>query len=135
MSASTTATQKVADYWGGLVEDGVIDNKPMYTPEWNAALNDGTQVGWVERGLGAGRAGGNAAETKGKWAMAPLPQWDGEPNTGNWGGSATGVTTQTKHTAQAAKFVAWLNTDPAAVAGADQGGRHLPGGRVARRRR
>ncbi len=40
-------TQKVAEYWGGLVEQGVIDNKPMYTPEWNAALNDGSQVGWL----------------------------------------------------------------------------------------
>jgi multiple sugar transport system substrate-binding protein len=31
------ATTKVADYWGGLVEEGVIDNKPMYTPDWNSA--------------------------------------------------------------------------------------------------
>jgi multiple sugar transport system substrate-binding protein len=26
------ATQKVASFWGGLVAEGVIDNKPMYTP-------------------------------------------------------------------------------------------------------
>ena len=40
-------TEKVAGYWGGLVEEGVIDNKPMYTPEWNTALNTGKQVGWL----------------------------------------------------------------------------------------
>ena len=64
-------------YWGDLVEQGVIDNKPMYTPEWNAALNDGTQVGWVSRHLGA-RASWRATPPTppGKWKMAPMPQWD-----------------------------------------------------------
>ncbi|WP_207916584.1 ABC transporter substrate-binding protein [Micromonospora sp. KC723] len=110
------ATRKVAGYWGGLVQEGVIDNKPMYTPEWNAALNDGTQVGWVSAVWGPGVLEGNAKDTKGKWKVAPLPQWDAaRPATGNWGGSATSVTTQSKHKKQAAKFIAWLNSDPAAL--------------------
>jgi multiple sugar transport system substrate-binding protein len=57
---------------------------------------------------------GNAASTKGKWKAALLPNWD-SPANGNWGGSATSVTTQTKHKAQAAQFVNWLNADPAAL--------------------
>ncbi|BAL90767.1 putative ABC transporter substrate-binding protein [Actinoplanes missouriensis 431] len=110
------ATQKVAAYWGGLVEKGVIDNKPMYTPEWNAALNDGTQVGWVSAVWAPGVLEGSAKDTKGKWKAAPMPQWDAaSPATGNWGGSATSVTTQTKHKAQAAAFITWLNSDPAAL--------------------
>jgi multiple sugar transport system substrate-binding protein len=111
-----TATQKVASYWGGLVEEGVIDNKPMYTPEWNAALNDGTQVGWISAVWGPGVLESNAKDTQGKWKVAQLPQWgSAKPATGNWGGSATSVTTQSKHKKQAAQFVAWLNSDPAAV--------------------
>ncbi|NMO54775.1 extracellular solute-binding protein [Actinoplanes sp. TBRC 11911] len=110
------ATQKVASYWGGLVQAGVIDNKPMYTPEWNAALNDGTQAGWLGAVWGPGVLEGNAAKTKGKWKVAQLPQWDpAQPANGNWGGSATSVTSQSKHKTQAASFVAWLNTDPAAL--------------------
>ena len=109
-------TQKVANYWGGLVQEGVVDNKPMYTPEWNAALNDGTQVGWLGAVWGPGVLEGNAASTKGKWKTALLPNWDtASPANGNWGGSATSVTTQTKHKEPAAQFVAWLNTDPAAL--------------------
>ncbi|BBH68137.1 sugar ABC transporter substrate-binding protein [Actinoplanes sp. OR16] len=109
-------TQKVAAYWGGLVEKGVVDNKPMYTPEWNAALNDGTQVGWVSAVWAPGVLEGSAKDTKGKWKAAAMPQWDAaSPATGNWGGSATSVTTQTKHKAQAAKFVSWINSDPAAL--------------------
>jgi multiple sugar transport system substrate-binding protein len=109
-------TQKVAGYWGGLVQEGVIDNKPMYTPEWNAALNDGTQVGWVSSVWGPGVLEGNAKNTKGKWKAAAMPQWDAaSPANGNWGGSATSVTSQSKHKQQAAQFIAWLNTDPAGI--------------------
>ena len=109
-------TQKVASYWGGLVQEGVIANSPMYTPDWNAALNDGTQVGWLGAVWSPGVLEGNAASTKGKWKAALLPQWDAaKPANGNWGGSATSVTTQSKHKDQAAQFIAWLNTDPAAL--------------------
>jgi multiple sugar transport system substrate-binding protein len=109
-------TKKVADYWGGLVAEGAVDNKPMYTPEWNAALNDGTQVGWLGAVWGPGVLEGNAKSTKGKWTAALLPSWDAaKPTNGNWGGSATSVTTQSKHKAQAAEFVGWLNSDPAAI--------------------
>lgn len=103
-------TQKVAEYWGGLVEQGVIDNKPMYTPEWNAALNDGSQVGWLSAIWAPGVLEGNAPDTAGKWAMAPMPQWEaGDTATGNWGGSATSVTSQSEHKEQAAEFIAWMN--------------------------
>jgi multiple sugar transport system substrate-binding protein len=116
VAINDAATQKVAAYWGGLVQEGAVSNTPMYTPDWNAALNDGTQVGWLGAVWGPGVLEGNAASTKGKWKAAPLPQWDpAKPADGNWGGSATSVTTQSKHKAQAAQFINWLNTDPAAL--------------------
>lgn len=108
--------QQVAEYWGGLVEKGVIDNKPMYTPEWNAALNDGSQVGWLSAIWAPGVLQGNAPDTAGKWKMAPMPQWEeGDDATGNWGGSATSVTSQSTHKAEAAKFIAWLNASQEGV--------------------
>jgi multiple sugar transport system substrate-binding protein len=108
-------TQKVAEYWGGLVADGSIDNKPMYTPEWNAGLNDGSQVGWLGAVWGPGVLSGNAADTAGLWKAAPLPTWDGDVSNGNWGGSSTAVTSQSKNAAAATEFATWLNTDPEAV--------------------
>ncbi|MFI5930887.1 extracellular solute-binding protein [Actinoplanes sp. NPDC051494] len=116
VNINDAATQKVAGFWGGLVQEGAVLNTPMYTPEWNAALNDGTQVGWVSAVWAPGVLEGNAGSTKGKWAAAPMPQWDAAaPKTGNWGGSATAVTKQSKHPKQAAQFIQWLNTDPAAI--------------------
>ncbi|GAB7050665.1 ABC transporter substrate-binding protein [Catenuloplanes indicus] len=116
VSVNDAATRKVADYWGNLVNEGVISGNPMYTPEWNKALNDGTIIAWPSAVWGPGVLEGNAPDTKGKWAMAPLPQWAaGENRTGNWGGSSTGVTAASKHKAAAIKFATWMNTDPAAT--------------------
>ncbi|MFH8486902.1 ABC transporter substrate-binding protein [Streptomyces longisporoflavus] len=110
------ATRKVADFWGGLVKEGAIDNQPMYTPAWNKALNTGKQIAWVSAVWAPGTLTTAAPDTKGKWAMAPLPQWSkGENTTGNWGGSSTAVTTDSDHKGAAAKFAAWLNTDPKAL--------------------
>ncbi|MBC9713688.1 extracellular solute-binding protein [Streptomyces sp. TRM66268-LWL] len=110
------ATQKVADFWGGLVEEGAIDNQPMYTPAWNKSLNTGKQIAWVSAVWAPGTLTTAAPDTKEKWAMAPLPQWNkGEQTTGSWGGSSTAVTTDSKNKEAAAKFAAWLNTDPKAL--------------------
>ncbi|MFB7591674.1 ABC transporter substrate-binding protein [Streptomyces sp. NPDC056169] len=111
------ATKKVSDFWGGLVAEGAIDNQPMYTPAWNKALNTGEQIAWVSAVWAPGTLTTAAPDTKGKWAMAPLPQWNkGENTTGSWGGSSTAVTTDSKHKAAAAEFATWLNTDPEALA-------------------
>ncbi|OAH12634.1 extracellular solute-binding protein [Streptomyces jeddahensis] len=111
------ATQKVADFWGGLVEEDAIDNQPMYTPAWNKALNTGKQIAWVSAVWAPGTLTTAAPDTKGKWAMAPLPQWtEGESVTGSWGGSTIAVTNDSKNKAAAAKFSTWLNTDPEALA-------------------
>ncbi|RPE37869.1 carbohydrate ABC transporter substrate-binding protein (CUT1 family) [Streptomyces sp. Ag109_O5-1] len=106
------ATQKVAKFWGGLVKEGAIDNQPMYTPAWNKALDTGKQIAWVSAVWAPGVLTTAAPSAKGKWAMAPLPQWSAnEDVTGSWGGSSTAVTTDSKHQAAAAKFAAWLNTN------------------------
>ncbi|MGW5968703.1 ABC transporter substrate-binding protein [Streptomyces sp. NPDC055186] len=110
------ATRKVAEFWGGLVAEGAVDNQPMYTPAWNKALNTGKQMAWVSAVWAPGTLTTAAPDTKGKWAMAPLPQWDeGESSTGSWGGSSTAVTTDSKNKDAAAKFAAWLNTDGEAL--------------------
>ncbi|WP_330238280.1 extracellular solute-binding protein [Streptomyces sp. NBC_00525] len=111
------ATRKVADFWGKLVEEGAIDNQPMYTPAWNKALNTGKQIAWVSAVWAPGTLTTAAPDTAGKWAMAPLPQWKaGQNATGSWGGSSTAVTNDSAHPEAAATFAKWLNTDPAALA-------------------
>ncbi|MGK5499713.1 ABC transporter substrate-binding protein [Streptomyces sp. URMC 125] len=116
VAVDDAATRRVAEFWGGLVEEGAIDNQPMYTPAWNKALNDGEQIAWVSAVWAPGTLTTAAPDTKGAWAMAPLPQWEEGANaTGSWGGSTTAVTNDSAHKEAAARFATWLNTDPAAL--------------------
>jgi multiple sugar transport system substrate-binding protein len=117
VGVNDAATQKVASYWGNLVQQGAIDNQPMYTPAWAKALATGQEIAWVSAVWAPGVLSSDAPATKGDWAMAPLPQWSAGQNvTGSWGGSSTAVTTDSKHQDAAAQFALWLNTDPTAVA-------------------
>jgi multiple sugar transport system substrate-binding protein len=132
VNVNDAATRKVADYWGNLVNAGLIDKQPMYTPAWNKALNDGTLLAWPSAVWGPGVLAGNAADTKGKWTMAPLPQWTaGENKTGNWGGSSTAVAAKSKHVDAAVQFAIWLNTDPQATSGLVSQGGLYPADRAA----
>jgi multiple sugar transport system substrate-binding protein len=132
VNINDAATRKVADYWGNLVNSGLIDKQPMYTPAWNKALDDGTLIAWPSAVWAPGVLAGNAADTAGKWAMAPLPQWTaGAGATGNWGGSSTAVAAKSKHLAQAARFAVWLNTDPAATSALVTNGGIYPASRDA----
>ncbi len=110
------ATKKVADFWGGLAKDGVVDTQAPWTPEWNAALNGGKLLTWASAVWGPGVLSSNAPDGKGKWAIAPLPQWSaGENYSGFWGGSSIAVSAGSKHRKAAAQFLSWLNTDAKAV--------------------
>ncbi|MEN3535942.1 extracellular solute-binding protein [Microbispora sp. ZYX-F-249] len=116
VAVNDEATTKVASYWGGLVKEGVIDGMPYFTPEWNKALNDGKLLTWPSAVWGPGVLSSNAPKAKGKWAIAPLPQWNaGENHSGFWGGSSTAVAAKSPNKAAAAQFATWLNTDPQAL--------------------
>lgn len=116
VNVNDAATKKVADYWNGLLAAKAIAGNPMYTPEWNKQMNDGTLLAWPSAVWGPGVLQGIAPATKGKWAMVPLPQWQaGQSVTGFWGGSSTAIAAKSKHQAQAVQFAQWLNTDPAAL--------------------
>ncbi|GHS87336.1 sugar ABC transporter substrate-binding protein [Actinomycetota bacterium] len=110
------ATQDVTDYWQGLINDDLIAKGPFWTPEWSKSMDDGTIASWICGAWAAAQIGGIAPSGTGKWAMAPLPNWDGSDQTGIWGGSAMSVMADSKHPKEAAEFITWLNTDPAALA-------------------
>lgn len=111
-----SATAKVADFWGGMVKDGVVDTQAQWTSEWNNALTNGKLLTWASAVWAPGVLSSNAPSGKGKWAIAPLPQWSaGESFSGFWGGSSSAVASNSKHKKAAAQFISWMNTDPAAL--------------------
>jgi len=116
VAINSAQSKKVADYWQGLVTAGTVAKNPSFSPQWNKQMNEGQIATWISGAWAPAQLGGIAPSTKGKWAVAPLPAWTaGDKTTGIWGGSATTVTADSKHAAQAAQFAAWLNTDDKAV--------------------
>lgn len=116
VSLTDDASTKVADYWQGLLTDDLVATYPAWTTEWDNAYNSGEVWTWVSAVWGANSIASGAPDTAGKWAVAPMPQWEqGGSAAGNWGGSSTAVFKGTDHLYEATKFALWLNSSEEAL--------------------
>ena len=110
VAINDAATQKVASYWQGLVNSGVISPEPSWSTQWLTDMNQGNIVGWVSAQWAPNQFPTIAPSTAGKWAAAALPAWTaGDKTVGTWGGEAEVVTANSKHPQQAAEFINWMN--------------------------
>ena len=125
-------SEEVATYWQDLLSEDLVSTLPSFSDEWNASFNEGQQWTWVSAVWGATTLSDGAPDTAGKWAVAPMPQWEaGGETAGNWGGSSTAVLKGSEHPAEAAEFALWLNTDPEALALANELGGLYPAAKSA----
>lgn len=109
---------KVAAYWGDLVKKGYVGTIKSFSPQWYKAVGDGTVATTMEAAWGPGFLAGSVdKKASGTLRVAPLPQWTAgtKRSTGNWGGSSTAVTTQSKNPQAAAIFALWLNSSQDAI--------------------
>jgi len=107
-------SQKVATYWDGMLKDGLVFNYGAGTPEENKSKADGTTVSVLGAAWSAGGMISTMPDLKGKWAVAPIPNW-GTPASGMYGGTSFAVTKGSKHAKAAAEFIKWVTTDPASM--------------------
>jgi multiple sugar transport system substrate-binding protein len=113
INVNDEASQKVAEYWSGLNEEGLIATDPDFTDSWNQGLNTGRYATWLTAAWGPVFMQTAAPDTSGKWRAAPLPQWEaGDEVAGNWGGSTSAVVSISENQIAAAKFAEFINTDP-----------------------
>ena len=111
VAINDAATQKVASYWQGLVNSGVISPEPSWSTQWLTDMNKGNVVGWVSAQWAPNQFPTIAPSTSGKWAAVALPAWSaGDKTVGTWGGEAEIVTSSSKHPQQAAQFISWMNS-------------------------
>ena len=117
-SLNSASAKKVLDYWGKLIDNKYAATLPDFTSELNSALAKGQVTTLVEAAWGPGSLASRlGSETAGDWRVAPLPQWGtgGTFHSGNWGGSSTAVTVQSKHPDAATIFALWLNANSTAL--------------------
>ncbi|MHA3838050.1 ABC transporter substrate-binding protein [Terrabacter sp. AAH1] len=128
VSLTDAKAKQVADYWQKLIDGKLVaTNLQGFSPDLYKAWNEGKVATWISAAWGYSTIRDNAKATAGKWAVAPMPQWSaGSKAAGNWGGSTTAVLSSSKHPAEAAKFALWLNSDPEALALANEKGGLYP---------
>ena len=86
------------NYWADLASKGLVGKQDQFTTDYISGVVNGkyatyTSAAWAPGYLTG--AGVGKGDSKGVWAVAPLPQWDeANPVSVNWGGSAFAVTTQ-----------------------------------------
>ncbi|HBS73048.1 MAG TPA: ABC transporter substrate-binding protein, partial [Microbacterium sp.] len=73
-------------------------------------MSNGTYASWLAAAWGPVFLQGTAANTSGLWRATEMPQWDASaPASGNQGGSAMAVTTDSDAAIASAEFVKFLN--------------------------
>jgi multiple sugar transport system substrate-binding protein len=113
ISLDDPAIMKMSEYWGDLVDRGVVATDPGFTNDWYRSFAKGIYATWPTAAWGPVFLEGVAGESKGKWRAAPLPQWEEGANaSSNWGGSTLAVTTQSENAEAAAQLAIWLTHDP-----------------------
>ncbi|MFJ4189208.1 ABC transporter substrate-binding protein [Kitasatospora sp. NPDC089509] len=109
------ATRHVADYWQQLIDDDLVRVQPSFSQQWTASLQKGETAGYVGASWGAGVLKSSLPDASGKWAVAPVPTWDGTPASGMLGGTTFAVSKDSKKAAAAVEFSTWATTTPEGI--------------------
>lgn len=102
-------SKKWTGMWDQLVQGKLLAPVKEWSDDWFRALGDGTISSLVTGAWMPGNFISSVTAGSGKWAVAPMPTYDGKPVTAENGGSAQSVVKQSKNPALAAGFVRWLN--------------------------
>jgi multiple sugar transport system substrate-binding protein len=119
INLNSDEVKEVLDYWGGLVEKGLVGTEDQFTPEYIAGVIGGDYATYLSAAWAPGYlqgAGVGEGADAGVWATAPLPQWDpANPVAINWGGSAFSVSSQASDPELAAKVAFGVYADQASL--------------------
>ncbi|MGW0882622.1 ABC transporter substrate-binding protein [Streptomyces sp. NPDC002671] len=111
-------TKRVSDYWQKLVSDDLVRVQPSFSQQWTASLQKGETAAYVGAAWGGGvlqSTLAGAPGAAGKWAVAPVPTWDGQPASGMLGGSTFAVSKDSKKAKAAVEFATWATTTPEGI--------------------
>ncbi|MCX4548558.1 extracellular solute-binding protein [Streptomyces sp. NBC_01387] len=114
VSLDDAPARKVADYWGGLARQGLVQSLSTLDPFWSSVQQNRT-VAYVCASWCAGSQQATVADQAGKWAVAPVPTWDGKPASAMYGGSSFVIPKGARNSGAAAEFIKWITTDPAGM--------------------
>lgn len=116
VSIADAPTRKVAEYWQGLIDDGLVLANAAAGRQYDAQLNQNLVLTKLSGAWDAGAQMKSRPAQKGKWAIAPMPQWDpANPAVGTHGGSTFAVTKDSQNPEAAMEFIEWQVSHPDAL--------------------
>jgi multiple sugar transport system substrate-binding protein len=117
VTVDSAQSKQVAQYWQNLINakevrtDLAHASTPMY-----AAYEHNQLATYIGAAWGYSLLRDNLPDQSGKWAVVPMPTWNGSAASGDWGGSSVAFMKGSQHLYEATEFNIWLNTDPQALA-------------------
>jgi multiple sugar transport system substrate-binding protein len=108
-------TKKWTGVWNQLLKEKLLSQMPSWNDDWFRALGDGTIATLTTGAWMPGVLEQSVTAGSGKWAVAPMPTYDGQPVSAENGGSTQSVLKQSQNPALAAGFVRWLNHDASSI--------------------
>ncbi|WP_419999877.1 ABC transporter substrate-binding protein [Streptomyces boninensis] len=116
VSLADAPTRKVAAYWQRMLDEDLVLANGSESNQHKAQIGDGLVLTRLTGAWDAGALMSAQPGHKGKWRVAPLPQWDPDrPAVGTHGGSTFAVTKDSKHPEAAMEFIEWQVSHPDAL--------------------
>ncbi|POX37433.1 sugar ABC transporter substrate-binding protein [Streptomyces sp. Ru73] len=116
VSMADAPSRRVAGYWQRLHDQDLIFMNPTEGTRGTAQVGQGRLLARLSGAWDAGAQMNAHPQQSGKWAVAPLPQWDTRrPVSATHGGSTFAVTKDCRHPEAAMEFIAWQVSHPDAL--------------------
>ncbi|MEV3888178.1 sugar ABC transporter substrate-binding protein [Streptomyces griseoincarnatus] len=116
VSLADAPTRRVAAYWQDLIDRDDIFMNAVESRQSDAQIGNGLVLTRLSGAWDAGAQMNARPGQKGRWRIAPLPQWDtAGPAVGTHGGSTFAVTKDSRNPEAAMEFIAWQVSHPDAL--------------------
>ncbi|SDY06629.1 multiple sugar transport system substrate-binding protein [Amycolatopsis xylanica] len=113
VSLTDAPTRRVAAFWQGLIDDELLFANPSLGRQSDSQIGQGLVFARYTGAWDAGAQMKARPGQKGKWAIAPLPQWDpAHPVVGTHGGSTFAITKDSQNPEAAMEFIEWQVSHP-----------------------
>jgi multiple sugar transport system substrate-binding protein len=109
-------TQKVEKYWQGLADDKALSTAASWSTGFNAEASKGKVLTMLLASWQAAYQADTFPDHSGKWGVAPMPSWDGQPASGVFGGSTYAVSKEAADVDAAVEFSTWMTSNEDAIA-------------------
>ncbi|MFD0623616.1 ABC transporter substrate-binding protein [Streptomyces sanglieri] len=116
VSFADAPSRRVAAYWQRLIDQDLVVVNAVDGRQYDAQIVGGRVLTRLSGAWEAGAQMNARPAQKGKWAVAPLPQWSPSAAVlGTHGGSTFAVTSGSRHPEAAMKFIEWQVSHPDAL--------------------